>query len=157
MAIIPQGTYRKCEQMLYRRFDLIAAAQEELREARARAYAAGGQALDPIGGGNGTPSGDALERKAISAAEAENRLREALAWDDVLRKLDRIYPATTKEGRAAWLLYGWRTGTPLTVERVRRLMNVDRKTVRGYRDTYVVNCCLLAATAGLIRIHDGNY
>jgi len=149
--------YRICEAKLRRRLELVPLAAEELRDAREWAHAVKGQAFDAAGGGRGTPGGDGIERRAISVTEAEERLRSALRWDEVMRRLERLYPAGTREGRAAWLLYGWKTGSPLTLERTARLMGVSVVTVRRYRDTYLIACALLAAEAGLIRIQEDEH
>ena len=154
MPMIPLAIYRLCEEKLTARYMLISRANERLKDARGRAYAVQGMAADPNGGSHGGGHGDALERKSIAVVEAENGLRAALRWDDVIHRLDRRYPPESKEGTIAGYLYGWTSSRPLTQEEVCALLDVDRKTVRKYRDTFVINCALLAAAEGLVKIED---
>lgn len=160
MPMIPRKIYRLCERQLLARYNLIASANERLKEARAMAYSVAAQALDAQGGSHGSGRGDGLERKAIAVVEARQALKDALAWDDVIHRLERLFPDGTMEARVAGYLYGWTTGTPVTQEDVCRILRRNRQTVRRYRDTYVTNCALLAAEAGLITIEedgcDGN-
>lgn len=150
MAVIPDGLYKQCDARLKDRLTAIERAEERLKEARARAYSVHAGAADPVGGSHATGSGDGLERKAISVAEAEEQLRQALAWDDVFRRLDRIYPPETPEGQVAHLLYN----AGLTQADCCRMMDRDRKRIRELKDSIVVNCALLAVQAGLMRMEE---
>lgn len=154
--MIPTAIYRLCEEKLLARYALISRANDRLREARGRAYAVQGMAADPNGGSHGSGSGDALERKSIAVIEAETALMAALRWDDVMHRLDRLFPPESKEGTIAGYLYGWTMHRPLTQEEVCRILDVERKTVRKYRDTVVINCALLAAAAGLVDMEEGD-
>lgn len=149
MPVIPDALYRQCEARLRDRWAAIGRAEERLKEARARAYAVTAAPTDRQGS-RGSSRGDALERKALAVAEAEEQLRLALAWDDVLRRLDRIYPADTPEGTVAGYLYG----NGLTQADCCRLMQRERKRIRELKDTYIINCALLAIQAGLARLEE---
>lgn len=148
--MIPKTLYDLCERRLRDRYAAIDRAQERLREARARAYSVGGKPENAEGGRGGTPAGDGLERKAISVTEAEEELRRALGWDDIFRRLDRIYPPETPEGTVARYLYG----NGLTQADCCRIMGRERKRIRALKDTYVINCALLAVQAGLARMEE---
>lgn len=156
MPMIPTAIYQLCEEKLAARYALISRANDRLKEARARAYTVQGMAADPNGGSHGSGRGDALERKTIAVLEAETGLRAALRWDDVMHRLDRLFPPESKEGTIAGYLYGWTMHRPLTQEEVCRILGVERKTVRKYRDAVVINCALLAAAAGLVDMEEGD-
>lgn len=146
--LIPQAVYYECEKWLRKHSDLIHAATLHLREVRAEAYSVRAAALDSIGGERGTGRGDALERKAMAVTEAEEQLRLALRWNDIVTRLKHMYPEETREGTAFDLLYQ----RGMTQEEVCRLLNVERKTVRRCRDKLVINCALLAVQEGLVQL-----
>lgn len=148
--IIPRRIYRATEARLRARYTAIEEARDALEMARAMAYSAQAAPMDPNGGSHGTGRGDALERKAISVHEAEEELRRVLAWDDVFHRMDRIYPVDTPEGRVGWYLYQ----NGLTQADISTILGCDRQTVRRHKDIYVLNCALLAAMAGLVRMGD---
>lgn len=150
--ILSKRVYQETERRLQERYTAIEQARELMAAARAGAYTVKAAPMDPNGGGRGTGRGDALERKAITVAEAEAELRAALAWDDVFRRLDRIFPPDTKEGRVGWYLYQ----NGLTQADICRIMGCDRQTVRRNKDVYILNCALLAAMAGLVRMGEGD-
>lgn len=147
--MIPRGLYELCDKRLRDRYSAIDRARERLREAEADACSVGGKPGDREGG-RGTPRGDGLERKAIRVAEAREALQAALDWDDVFRRLDRIYPPETQEGTVARYLYG----NGLKQADVCRILGRERKRVRELKDTYVINCALLAVQAGLARMEE---
>lgn len=149
--MIPKTLYTLCDKRLRDRYAAIERAEERLREARARAYSVGGKPENAEGGRGGTPARDGLERKAIRVAEAREALQEALDWDDVFRQLDRIYPPETPEGTVARYLYG----NGLTQADCCRILGRERKRIRALKDTYVINCALLAVQAGLTRMEAG--
>lgn len=150
--MIPRELYALCDKRLRDRYAAIERAEERLREAEARACSVGGKPENAEGGHGGTPSGDGLERKAIRLAEARETLRAALDWDDVIRRLERIYPPETPEGTVARYLYD----EGLTQADCCRLMGRERKRIRELKDAYVINCALLAVQAGLARMEAGH-
>ena len=149
MPVIPDSLYRQCESRLRDRWAAIERAEKRLREARQRAYSVSAAPMDRPGG-SGSGKGDALERKALAVAEAEQALFDALAWDDVIRRLDRIYPSSTPEGEVAAYLYG----NGLTQADCCRLLHKERKRIRELKDAYIINCALLAIQAGLARMEE---
>ena len=144
---IPVGLYALCEKRRRRRYTAIGAAQERLREARQAAEAVHSAPPDPNGGSHGAGRGDGLERAAIRAVEAEEQLRQALAWDDVFTRMDRIYPEGCLEDTISRLMYD----KGYSQAAVCQALGLHRVTVRRYRDTYVINLALLAVQAGLAR------
>ena len=149
MPMIPDRIYRLCEKKLAARYMSVFRATERLKEVQARAYTVPGMRINENGGGGGKGRGDAVAQKALSVAEAEKALENALRWEAVFQRLESVYPKESKEGRIAERLYGW-AGAAMRQEAVCRLLRIDRKTCRKYRDTYVINCALLAAAEGLI-------
>lgn len=147
---IPAGLYALCEKRRRRRYTAIGAAEERLREARQAAEAAHAAPPDPNGGSHGAGRGDGLERAAIRVAEAEEQLRQALAWDDVFTRMDRIYPAGCLEDTVSRMLYdkGFNQAT------VGEALGMHRITVRRYQDRYVINLALLAVQEGLARMEE---
>ena len=149
MAIIPKALYKACDARLRDRWAAIGRAQERLRDAQQRAYSAAARPPD-AGGGHGGGHGDGMERKAISVAEAEEQLRQALAWDDVFARLDRIYPLGTREAELAQYLYG----NGLTMQQCAAYMGLQWKQVWDLKNNYVINCALLAVQAGLAKTEE---
>ena len=149
MAVIPDGLYKQCDARLRERWTAISRAQERLNEAKARAYTVSAAPTDS-GGGHGGGTGDALERKAISVQEAEEQLRQALAWDDVFWRLDRIFPPGTREGEAARYLYT----NGLNAADSARAMGISWKTIWDLRNNYIINCALLAVQEGLVTMDE---
>ena len=152
MAMIDRELYEVCEARLRDRFAAVDRARERLEEARARAYSVQQAPPDPNGGSHGQGRGDKLERAAIAVHEAEEQLRQALAWQDVGTKLARIYPLSSPEGRAGDLIYN----RGMTQADCCLQMHRDRKTVRRYQDAYIMNALLLAVQAGLLRLGGGD-
>ena len=149
---IPAGLYALCEKRRRRRYTAIRAAEERLREARRAAEAAHAAPADPNGGSHGAGRGDGLERAAIRVVEAEEQLRQALAWDDCFTRMDRIYSAGSLEDSISRLMYD----KGYTQSAVCQALGLHRVTVRRYQDTYVINLALLAVQAGLARMEDGS-
>lgn len=144
--MIPKEIFDLCVRRRRARYQAIRRAAEQLRMARERAESMS-HAPDPNGGSHGSGQGDGLERKAISVAEAELRLRRALAWDNVFARMDRIFPAGTREMITARMIFD----KELSIAQAARIQSVDRQTVMRARDNYIVNVALVAAAAGLIR------
>lgn len=88
--------------------------------------------------------------QAIRVVEAEEQLRQALAWDDVFTRMDRIYPAGCLEDTVSRMLYdkGFNQAT------VGEALGMHRITVRRYQDRYVINLALLAVQEGLARMEE---
>ena len=147
--MIPEAIYATCEKWMRGRHGLIVAYEEQLREARARAESAAAPPPDLAGVHAPQPS-SALERRALSVLEAEDRLRDALLWDDAVERLRRLYPPDTREGRV--LEYVYIEGH--SQKFVCNVMHRERKAIRRMRDTLVISCALLAAEAGLVRLED---
>lgn len=150
MAILSDGLYFECETRLRCRESSIRSAEEKLGAARADAYRAKPPRMDGSGGGRGREEGSDLERKALRIHEAEEQLRLALAWDDVARRLYRMFPPDTREGQIANCLYE----RGMTQEDVCRALHISRLTVRRCRDKLAANCALLAVQAGILRLED---
>lgn len=148
--VIPTGLYALCERRRRRRYTAIQAAERQLARAREAAESARGSAPDPNGGSRGSGRGDGLERAAIRVAEAEERLRQAMAWDDCFVRMDRIYPAGTVEDTISRMLYDKGFSQAGVCEALR----MHRITVRRKTDNYVINLALLAVQAGLTRIEE---
>lgn len=144
--VIPSGIYALCEEKLRNRHGLVLSARERLEEARAAAYAVHAAPTDGNGGGHGSQDGSDLERKALRIHEAEEELRQALAWDDVARRLYRALPITTQAGQVANYLYE----RGMAQETICGALGIKRATFRQYRDKIIVNCALFAVQAGLI-------
>ena len=102
------------------------------------------------GGGHGSQDGSDLERKALRIHEAEEELRQALAWDDVARRLYRALPITTQAGQVANYLYE----RGMAQETICGALSIKRATFRQYRDKIIVNCALFAVQAGLIDMEE---
>lgn len=149
---IPAGLYALCEKRRRQRYTAIRAAEEQLARAREAAESAHAAPLDPNGGGRGSGRGDGLERAAIRVVEAEEQLRQALAWDDCFAHLDRIYSAGSLEDTISRLMYD----KGYSQAAVCQALGLHRVTVRRYQDTYVINLALLAVQAGLARMEDGS-
>ena len=141
--VIPSGIYALCEEKLRNRHGLVLSARERLEEARAAAYAVHAAPTDGNGGGD-------LERKALRIHEAEEELRQALAWDDVARRLYRALPITTQAGQVANYLYE----RGMAQETICGALSIKRATFRQYRDKIIVNCALFAVQAGLIDMEE---
>lgn len=147
---IPAGLYALCEKRRRRRYTAIGAAEERLREARQAAEAAHAAPPDPNGGSHGAGHGDGLERAAIRVVEAEEQLRQALAWDNIFTRMDRIYPAGCLEDTVSRMLYD----KGFTQATVGEALGMHRITVRRYQDRYVINLALLAVQEGLARMEE---
>lgn len=145
---IPSGLYALCEKRRRARYTAIEAAEDRLREARQAAESVRGAAFDPAGAGQGRGRGDGLERAAIRVAEAEDALQQALAWDDLFMRLDRIYPDDTRESMVSRLLFD----RGMTQAAVCQALHLRRITVRRHQDNYMINLALLAVQAGLARV-----
>lgn len=149
---IPKGLYALCEKRRRVRYSAILAAEERLREARAAAESVKGAAFDPSGGSHAQGQGDGLERAAIRVTEAEDQLQQALAWDDLFARLDRIYPEDTRESVVSRLLFD----RGMTQAAVCQALHLRRITVRRHQDNYMINLALLAVQAGLARVEGEN-
>ncbi len=147
---IPAGLYALCEKRRRARYTAILVAEEQLREARQTAESVRAQAPDADGGSHGSGRGDGLERAAIRVVDAEDRLRQALAWDDLFTRMDRIYPDGTLERTVSGLMYDKKFSQAAAAQ----ALGLHRITVRRYQDNYVINLALLAVQAGLARMEE---
>lgn len=148
--MIPRALYDLCDSRLRDKWAAVERAEQRLQTARERAYAVSAAPLDQAGS-HGGGKGDKLERAALAVTEAEEQLRQALAWMDVFDRLERIYPPETQEGTVARLIYD----RGMTQADCCRVMHRERKRIRELKDTYVINCALLAVQAGLARMEEG--
>ena len=153
-SMIPENVYRLVEKHLRRRWSALQRAEAALARARENATdisAPSGTAGRQKGG----KPGSRTERGALAVLRAEARLANVMKWEDVFRKVDRIYPETSNEGYVASMIYG----NGMSQADLARFSGCDRQTVRLRQDRYVIRAAFLAAQAGLIReevIDDGD-
>lgn len=161
---IPERVYRLVERKLRQAGHLQDRALEQLREAKARAYFP--SASMPEGsenqGADGLPDAssiraqgkhDGQERKTLAVLTAEEELAKAEQWEQAIQDTDGVYPRSSPEGMVAMLYYrlGW------TQAAICSRLHIDRQTARRRRDTYVINCALFAAAAGLIELKETDH
>lgn len=154
MAVIPEDIYQTVEAKLRSREKMTNEAGR--RMARAREYATN-TAAPPISssGGKTNRKKSRVEIGAVRAVEAEKELKDMLAWLEVFRCVDEIYPGVSDEGKVARMMYA----EGLSQEDVCKITGCSRMTIRRRRDRYVIRTALLAAGKGLISeevIKDGN-
>lgn len=145
MSAIPEAVFEAVEKKLRQRDRMAEKALEALARARAKAT----DVSAPIGaGGHGKgPPGSRTERGAMIILQAEKRLRKAMKWEKVFRKMDDIYPKDSGEGIIAELIYQKR----MSQAEAARACGISRQAVKQRQDRYVTRCAFLAAQAGLIR------
>ena len=146
MSLIPDAVYQIVEKKLRQREKLLQRAEEALARARARAT----DISAPTGAGGGSKGGmpgSRTERGALSVIRAEKQLERARAWENVWKKMDRIYPDDTNEGYVAGMIYG----NGLSQAELARISGCSRQTVKLRQDRYIIRAAFLAAQAGLIR------
>lgn len=150
MPYLSNALFALCETKLKDRAGAIERAHQKLKAAKAEAYATHGASFDKPSV-KSARSGSALEKAALRISEAEDELREALAWDDVAHRLQRAYPpSSTRQGEIALYLFD----RGMTQADAARLMGVERGTIRRWKDDYLVACALYAVEAGLAKVDD---
>ena len=145
----PTETYGFIEKKLRNRWTM----KERAEAAVARAVEAAGKrrsAMDGTPGGRGGRKSDPNQKAAIILAEAERQRDEALKWEEVFRKVDRMFPEKSSEGFIASLIY-W---NGMTQQEVCRFCKISRQTVRRRIDRYVNYTALVAAGYRLIPMDD---
>lgn len=150
MPLIDREIYSLIEAKLHNHTADIEHAETKLKEARARAYAVSQAPADPNGGGRASGRHDKVERAAVRVSEAEDELRQALAWDDVCTRLHEIFGESDPAGQVGRMIYD----RGLTQADCCRILSRKRQTIRALQDKYVMNAMLLAVNARLIKLED---
>ena len=150
MPVIPSKARRLVESKLRDRWVMVARAKAALFEAQAAAVSASAPAMDAVRVSSGP--GDRTRAAALRILEAEEKLRQAEAWQEVFRLADAALPfESTPEGVVAGYLWG----NGMSIEECCRATGRKRTTICHLRDNYVAHCALFAAAAGLIRFGEG--
>ena len=102
--------------------------------------------------GMGSEAGSSRVISKISDQTAMNAIRladdPARKWLDVIAATYAYFDQETSEGIMARLFYGKR----VTTDHVSKQMDCAWKTVKAYRDNFVVRCAMYAAERGLIKL-----
>lgn len=151
MAEIPTEVYRQVESWLHKRSTVLQAAHERLMDVQARATDVHAPALDPNGGGHGSPRQDKLERAVMDLIAAKEGVEKAMMWSEVVRRID-IQFQDTEQRHVLALLYD----EHVPQAQVAAQCYIDRQTVRRIRNRYVCHAALVAAELGLIRWSGGD-
>lgn len=147
MALIPRKVYALVERKRRSRWIMIPRAEMELQEAQARAVNIAAPAFDAV-----TIHGsdkDRMTGKVADILRAEEKLRQARAWEKVFSLMDRVFPfESSQEGVVAAYLYD----NGMTQKEACRTAGCDRQTIRRKQDNWVCHAALFAAAEGLIKI-----
>lgn len=151
MGVMPKRVRKLVESRLRDRWVMIARAKEALFAAQAAVGSASAPALDAVrvssGPGNRTQAG------ALRVLAAEEKLRQAEAWEEAFRLADKALPwESTPEGVVAGYLWG----NGMSMEECCRATGKSRALIRQLKDNYVAHCALFAAAAGLIEMEEEN-
>ena len=147
MSMIPEAVYKTIDSRLKDRNQMIGRAEEELAKAEEDAFCLKSHQLSADKVQGGKRKKDAVEMAAIRIAEAKNKLEIAWKWEELFRKMDRIFPfESTSEGTVAGYIYQY----GMSQADVCRVTGCDRQTVRARKDRYINRAALLAAQMGLI-------
>lgn len=143
MDLIPAAAFLETERRRRRRSRAQADARALLETASAQVM--GSPGLEQIGS-RGTPRHDKVDMAAIRLIDAEARMEEALAWEEVFDLADTHFGMYSDVVKCARLLYD----QGLKMTEAAAVMFCDRQTVRRLRDGYVIYCAFAANGKGLL-------
>ena len=147
MALIPKEIFSLVERKRRGRWVAEKRAMIKLQEAQAAAFSLGSP-------GSGGPSGksgpgDRVGRLALKVAEAQEKLENVRAWEQVWRKMDKWFSFDSSvEGRVAGYLYD----NGMSLNDIATACGCSRDKVNRARNNWVYMAALSAAGEGLIRI-----
>lgn len=149
MPLIPKEIYSLVERKRRGRWVAEKRAMIRLQDAQAAAFSLGSPAASGPTGHSGP--GDRTGHLALKVAEAEEKLENARAWEQVFRVMDRVFPFDkTPEGRVAGYLYD----NGMSVKETATACGRSRDAVNRARDNWVCHAALIAAGDGLITIKE---
>lgn len=148
MAVIPWEVYSNVEWHLHNRAKLLEIAVNKARQIEDDALNGSAACID-----RGTPRGvskhaDPTAIKAMAIIRGKTELEKARLWGFVTDNTFAYFDGTII-GEAALRYYGQNT----TILSVAASLNVDRQTIRNYRDKFVCVCALYASEKGLIHLN----
>lgn len=150
MGVMPKKVRRLVEGRLRDRWVMVARAKAELLEAQAESESAAAPAMDAVRVSSGP--GDRTQAGVLRVLAAEEKLRQAEAWEEAFRLADKALPwESTPEGVVAGYLWG----NGMSMEECCRATGKSRALIRQLRDNYTAHCALFAAAAGLITFEEG--
>ena len=153
MGVMPKKVRRLVEGRLRDRWVMVARAKAELLEAQAAEAiegSAAAPAMDAVRVSSGP--GNRTQAWALRVLAAEEKLRQAEAWEEAFRLADKALPwESTPEGVVAGYLWG----NGMSMEECCRATGKSRVVIRQLRDNYTAHCALFAAAAGLITFEEG--
>lgn len=149
MALIPKEIYSLVERKRRARWVAEKRAMLRLQDAQAAAFSLGSPGAGGPSGHSGP--GDRTGQLALKVAEAEEKLENARAWEQVFRKMDRWYSFdSSMEGRVAGYLYDNGMG----INDIATACGCSRDVVKRSRNNWVYMAALIAAGDGLITIKE---
>lgn len=149
VPLIPKEVYSLVERKRRCRWVAEKRAMLRLQDAQAAAFSLGSPGAGASGGKSGP--GDRVGKLALAVAEAQEKLDNARAWEEIWRMMDRVFPFDrTQEGRVAGFLYDNGMG----VKDVGTACGCSRDAVNRARDNWVCHAALFAAGEGLIQIRE---
>lgn len=149
MAVIPWKVYSKVEWHLHNRAGLVSSAMNAYFKAQQAAEAYQSPTTSEGSHGKGQ-HGDPTAKKAVALVAASQEVERARRWGLVCDKAFAHFEGT-KTGEIALAYYGQK----VTILELADTMQIDRQTIRNYRDKFVCVCALYAAEQGLIRMEEG--
>lgn len=149
MPLIPKEIYSLVERKRRCRWVAEKRAMLKLQDAQAAAFSLGSPGAGGSGGRSGP--GDRVGKLALAVAEAQEKLDNARAWEEIWRMMDRLFPFDrTQEGRVAGFLYD----NGMTDKEIANVCRCSTSAVYRARDNWVCHAALFAAGEGLIQIRE---
>lgn len=151
MALIPKEIYGLVERKRRARWVAEKRAMLKLQDAQAAAYALGSPGASGPSGKSG-PS-DRVGKLALAVAEAQEKLENARAWEQVWRQIDKWFPfERSMEGRVAGYLYD----NGMSINDIATACGRSRDAVKRARNNWVYMAAFFAAGEGLITIREAD-